>query len=134
MPVRPYLFFDGCCEEAIEFYQQAIGAEVEMLMRYRENPGPMPPGTHAGYDDRIMHARLHVGDGHVMMADDCMAHPSFQGFALSLEAADEAQAKQRFEALATGGQVRMPLGKTFFSPCFGMVEDRFGVLWMVIVA
>lgn len=134
MPVQPYLFFDGRCEEAIEFYRKAIGAEIEMLMHYKDSPGPLPPGTHAAYDNKVMHASLRIGDGSVMMADDCMGHPNFQGFALSLQVADEAEAKQRFEALSVGGTVKMPLGKTFFSPCFGMVADRFGVSWMVIVA
>lgn len=133
MPVQPYLFFDGRCEEAIEFYRQALGAEVEMLVRYKESPDPMPPGTHAGFDNKVMHASLRIGDGSVMMSDDCMGHPDFQGFSLSLQAASEAEARQRFDALSPGGKVHMPLGKTFFSPCFGMVVDRFGVSWMVIV-
>ena len=133
MPVQPYLFFDGRCEEAIEFYRQALGAEVEMLMRYKENPAPMPPGTHAGFDNKVMHASLRIGDGSVMMSDDCTGHPDFQGFSLSLQAASETEARQRFDALSVGGKVHMPLGKTFYSPCFGMVVDRFGVSWMIIV-
>lgn len=133
MPVQPYLFFDGRCEEAIEFYRQALGAEVEMLMRYKESPAPMPPGTHAGFDNKVMHASLRIGDGSVMMSDDCTGHPDFQGFSLSLQAASETEARQRFDALSVGGKVHMPLGKTFYSPCFGMVVDRFGVSWMIIV-
>jgi PhnB protein len=134
MPVQPYLFFDGQCEAAIEFYRQAVGAEIEMLMRYQDSPSPLPPGTHAGYEHKVMHASLRIGDGSIMMADDCMGHPDFQGFSLSLQVADEAMARQRFNVLAVDGQVKMPLGKTFFSPCFGMVVDRFGVSWMVMVA
>ena len=133
MLLQPYLFFDGHCEEAITFYRQAIGAEVEMMLRYKDSPDPMPPGTHSGYDNKVMHASVRIGGGAVMMADDCMGHPNFQGFSLSLQVVDAATARQRFDALAAGGQVKMPLGKTFFSPCFGMVADRFGVSWMVIV-
>jgi len=132
MPVQPYLFFDGRCEEAVEFYRKALGGEVEMLMRYKDSPDP-PPGAHTGYDDKIIHASLRLGDGSVMMSDDCMGHPNFQGFSLALAVADEQEAARKFNALADGGKVLMPLGKTFFSPCFGMVADRFGVSWMVIV-
>ncbi len=133
MLVQPYLFFDGRCEEAVEFYRKALGGEVEMLMRYKDSPDPPPPGAHAGYDDKIIHASPRIGDASVMMSDDCMGHPSFQGFSLSLAAADEKEAARKFNALADGGKVLMPLGKTFFSSCFGMVADRFGVSWMVIV-
>jgi PhnB protein len=133
MPVQPYLFFDGRCEEAVEFYRKALGGEVEMLMRYKDSPDPRPRGAHAGYDDKIIHASLRIGEASVMMSDDCMEHPSFQGFSLSLSVADEKDAARKFNALADGGRVLMPLGKTFFSPCFGMVADRFGVSWMVIV-
>lgn len=133
MSIQPYLFFDGRCEEAVEFYRQALGAEVEMLMRYKDSPDPLPPGVHAGYGDKVVHASLRLGDASVLMADDCMGHPSFQGFSLSLTVADEKEAGRKFQALAAGGEVQMPLGKTFFSPCFGMVRDRFGMAWMVIV-
>ena len=133
MLLQPYLFFDGRCEEAITFYRQAIGAEVEMMLHYKDSPDPLPPGTHPGYDNKVIHASVRIGDSAVMMADDCMGHPNFQGFSLSLQVVDAATARQRFDALAVGGQVKMPLGKTFFSPCFGMVADRFGVSWMVIV-
>ncbi|HEX5804983.1 MAG TPA: VOC family protein [Macromonas sp.] len=134
MLVQPYLFFDGRCAEAIQFYQQAIGAQVDMLMRYRDSPEPPPPGTRGDIGDWVMHANLRIGPGQVMMADDCTGHPQFGGFSLSLEVADEAEAQRCFDGLANGGQVIMPLGKTFFSPCFGMVRDRFGVSWMLIVA
>ncbi|KFB68208.1 VOC family protein [Candidatus Accumulibacter vicinus] len=132
MPIQPYLFFDGRCEEAIGFYRQALGAELEMLMHYREAPEKCP-GMLEGYDDKVMHSCLRVGEATLMMADDCIGHPNFQGFSLSLQAANEAEARRRFDALVAGGKVVMPLGKTFFSPCFGMVADRFGVSWMVIV-
>src|SRR5690349_21307697 len=136
MLVQPYLFFDGRCEEAIEYYRSALGAEVTMLMRYKDAPDPPPPGMIApGSEDKIMHASLRIGDTTVMASDGhCAGHLNFQGFSLSLTVADAAEADRVFTALADGGQVRMPLGKTFFSPCFGMVADRFGVAWMVIAA
>jgi PhnB protein len=118
MQVQPYLFFDGRCEEAVEFYKSKLGAKVEMLMRFKDNPEPMPSKAPPG--DKVMHACLRIGDTAVMASDgNCTDRPSFQGFSLSF---------------ADGGQVQMPLGKTFFSPCFGMVADRFGVGWMVIAA
>jgi PhnB protein len=132
--VQPYLFFDGRCEEALEFYKQALGAEVEMMMRFRDSPEPAKSGMCTpGSENKIMHACFRVG-GTQMMASDGRAQgkPVFQGFALSLSAKDEADADRLFGALAAGGQVQMPLAKTFFSPRFGMVADRFGVGWMVI--
>jgi len=126
--------FNGRCEEAIEFYKKALGAEVMMLMRFKESPEPPPPGmVPPGWDDKIMHACLRIGNGNVMASDGCSEGLNFQGFSLSLPAADEADARNKFAALSKGGQVQMPLGKTFWSPCFGMVADRFGVGWMVIV-
>jgi PhnB protein len=135
MQVQPYLFFDGRCEEAIEFYKKALGAEVMMLLRFKESPEPPEPSmVPAGSEDKVMHACLRIGDTAVMASDgNCAGRPSFQGFSLSLSAKDEADAKRLFAALGEGGQVQMPLGKTFFSPAFGMVADRFGVSWMVIV-
>jgi PhnB protein len=135
MPIEPYLFFNGCCEEAVEFYKKALGAEVLMMMRFKESPEPPPPGmVPAGWDHKIMHSCLRVGNGNVMASDGCTEGAGFQGFSLSLTAADEADASRKFAALAEGGQVQMPLGKTFWSSCFGMVTDRFGVGWMVTVA
>jgi PhnB protein len=132
MPIQPYLFFEGLCDEALEFYQRALGAKVEMLMRYRDNPAP--EANPHGAADKVMHASLRVGDAVVMASDGrCTGKPAFHGFALTLTARDESEARSRFAALAEGGQVQMPMGKTFFSPAFGMVADRFGVLWMVIV-
>lgn len=135
MPIQPYLFFDGCCEQALEFYRKALGAKVEMLMRFRESPDPPPPGmVPPGSEDKVLHAELRIGDS-VIMCSDGMAggKPGFKGFSLSITAKDERDADRLFSALAEGGQVQMPLGKTFFSPRFGMVADRFGVGWMVIV-
>ena len=135
MAVEPYLFFNGRCEDAVEFYKKALGAEVVMLMRYKESPEPDPPGkVAAGWDNKIMHTTLRIGNATVMASDGCSEEPNFKGFSLSLTAANEAEAGRFFGALAEGGQVHMPLGKTFWSSCFGMVADRFGVGWMVTVA
>jgi PhnB protein len=135
MTIEPYLFFNGHCQEAIEFYQNALGAEVSMLMRYKDSPEPPPPGmVPAGWDNKIMHSHLRVGNANIMASDGGSEGLNFQGFSLSLAVTNEAEAKRVFEALSDGGQVRMPLTKTFWSPCFGMVADRFGVGWMVTVA
>lgn len=136
MQIQPYLFFDGRCEEAIAFYQKAVGAKVEMLMRFKECPEPHQPGMiPPGAENKVMHAAVRIGDSMVLASDGrCLDKPAFQGFALSLTVKDEAEADRVFKALSDGGQVQMPLGKTFFSPKFGMVADRFGVAWMVYVA
>lgn len=135
MQVEPYLFFEGRCEEAIEFYRKALGAEVTMLMRNKESPEPPPPGKlPPGSENKILHSNFRIGDTTLMASDGfCSGKPNFQGFSLSVGALNETEAKRMFAALADGGQVRMPLSKTFFSPCFGMVADRFGVAWMIIV-
>jgi PhnB protein len=135
MPIEPYLFFEGRCEEALEFYKKALGAKVEMLMRYKDSPVPAQPGmVPPGSDNKVMHASFSVGDSKIMASDgNCKGKPSFQGFSLSVPARDEAHAKKLFAALGEGGQVQMPLTKTFFSPAFGMTADRFGISWMVIV-
>jgi PhnB protein len=135
MEVQSYLFFDGRCEEALEFYRKTIGAEVTMLMRFKENPEPASSEMCApGAEDKVMHASFTVG-GTTLMASDGRntGKPVFQGFSLSLLAKDEAEAQRLFAALGEGGQVQMPMTKTFFSPAFGMVADRFGVSWMVLV-
>lgn len=133
--VQPYLFFDGRCEEAIEFYRKALGAEVDMLLRFKDSPEPHQPGmVPPGSENKVMHASFRVGDTQIRASDGrCMGKPNFEGFALSLTVRTEAEADRRFAALADGGKVQMPLAKTFFSPRFGTVADRFGVLWMVIV-
>ena len=135
MKVEPYLFLNGRCEEALEFYRRALGAEVSMLMRMKDSPEPSPSGTRPpGWENKVMHAVFRVGDTQVMASDGMPgSKPEFKGFSLSIDAPDEAKARQMFAALSEGGQVQMPLGKTFYSPCFGMVADRFGVSWMVIV-
>jgi len=132
MQVQPYLFFEGRCEEAIGFYRQAIGAQVAMLMRYKECPDPAM--RQAGAGDKVMHAALRVGDSTVLASDGrCQGSASFQGFSLSLTASSDPEAERLFAALAEGGQIRMPLTTTFFASRFGMVADRFGVGWIVYV-
>jgi PhnB protein len=130
MQIQPYVFFEGRCEEAIEFYRAALGAEVTFLMRFKDSPEP----TSHGSEEKVMHASLRIGDTTVLVSDGrCGGKASFQGFALSLTVSSEAEAERLFAALADGGQVQMPLTKTFFSPRFGMLADRFGVFWMVYV-
>jgi PhnB protein len=132
--VQTYLFFGGRCEEALAFYQTAIGAEVVMTMRYADSPAPLPPGSVApGFENKVMHATFRVGATTLMASDGRGPGGGFQGFTLSLAVHDEAEAGRAFAALADGGQVVMPLGRTFWSPCFGMLTDRFGVGWMVTV-
>ena len=135
MLVQPYLFFEGRCEEAVEFYRRALGAEVEMLMRMKDSPEPHQPGmVPPGSENKVMHVSFRIGDTKLMASDGmCTGKPSFQGFSLSITAKDAAEADRFFAALSEGGKVHMPLGKTFYSPRFGMVADRFGVSWMVIV-
>ncbi len=134
MPVTPYLFFDGRCEEALDFYKKALGAEVGMMMRFKENPEKPSADCMPASDEKIMHACMTI-NGTAVMASDGMAkgQPKFEGFCLSVNAKDEADADRKFAALADGGTVQMPLGKTFFAKRFGMVADRFGVGWMIIV-
>jgi PhnB protein len=136
MQIQPYLFFDGRCEEAVKFYHKALGAEVTMLMRYKDSPEPPRPGMiPPGSENKVMHSSFRIGETTVMASDGhCLGKPSFQGFSLSLTAPNVAEADRKFAALADGGKVQMPLAKTFFSPRFGMVADRFGVSWMIIVA
>jgi PhnB protein len=132
MSIQPYLFFNGRCEEAIEFYQKALGAEVVMLMRFKQAPDQsmIQPGN----AEKIMHARLRVGDAIVLVSDGMGAgETKFEGFSLTLSAKSAAEVDRCFTALADGGQVRMPLDKTFFSPRFGMLADKFGVGWIVLV-
>jgi PhnB protein len=131
MQLEPYLFFEGRCEEAIEFYRTALGAQVEALIRFKDAPG----GQSCGPDvkpDAVMHARIRVGDTSLMASDGaCSSKAQFQGFSLSITVEGDAEAKRVFDALAQGGEVRMPLAPTFFATSFGMVADRFGVSWMV---
>ncbi|HEY1266680.1 MAG TPA: VOC family protein [Candidatus Binatia bacterium] len=135
MNIEPYLFFNGRCEEAIDFYKKALGAEVAMVMRFKDSPEPPQPGMlPPGSDNKIMHAKMHIADATVMASDGrCTGKTDFQGFGLAIHAASAADAEKKFKALADGGQVHMPLAKTFWATLFGMVADRFGVLWMIVV-
>jgi len=131
MQVQPYLFFEGRCEEAIEFYRKALDAKVDVIMRYKDaRPAPgmkMPPA------EKVMHAAFKVGDTQVLASDgNCSGKPSFQGVSLTVTARDDAHAKSVFNALAEGGDVSQPLTKTFFASSFGMLKDKFGLGWMVV--
>ncbi len=135
MHVQSYLNFNGRCEEALEFYKQALGGQTVMLVRFKDMPDPKPPGMiPPGTENKVMHARFRIGDTVLLASDGQGAGtPAYEGMSLSITADDEAAAERIFTALADGGQVRMPLAKTFFSPRFGMLADRFGVPWMVYV-
>ncbi len=136
MQVSPYLFFEGRCEEALEFYKKAVGAEVTFLHRYKDSPEPLPPGAVApGWENKIMHATFTIGQSTLHASDGRgQEQCTYHGFKLSLTVPTPAEAERRFSALAGQGQVEMPLSKTFFSPSFGMLTDRFGIEWMVYVA
>ena len=130
MQAQPYLFFNGKCEEALEFYKSALGAKVEMMMRFNEapekpQPGMVPPGS----ENKIMHAAFKVGDTQILASDGhADGKPVFQGFGLAISAANDAEAIKLFNAVGKGGKVQAPLGKTFFASSFGMVTDKFGVM------
>lgn len=136
MQVQPYLFFEGRCEEALAFYREKLGAEVDLMMRYKESPDTQmnPCVDRPDMAEKIMHVAFRIG-ATTLMASDGMnsGNPSFHGFSLSLGPSNVAEADRLFNALAEGGQVQMPLTQTFFSPRFGMVADRFGVSWMIVV-
>jgi PhnB protein len=125
--------FDGRCEEAAKFYEQALGAKIEKLLRFKDSPDPgMCPSPDG---EKVMHMSLRIGDQAVLASDgQCGGKPTFQGFSLSINVPNEAEANRLFAALSNGGQVQMPLAKTFFSPAFGMLADRFGVSWMIHMA
>ena len=134
MRVEPYLFLEGRAEEAIAFYREVLGAEVLMLLRFRDAPEPPPPGAvPPGSEDKVMHCSLRIGQSEIMLSDGgCGGSPSIQGVSLSLTVPDAAEAERLFALLAEGGQVQMPMGPTFFAARFGAVADRFGVSWMVV--
>lgn len=142
MQVQTYLYFDGCCEEALAFYRQHLGAEVVMSMRFSESPVPMEDGGEGcagaamppGYENKIMHCSFRIGETEILASDGmCAGTPDFQGFSLALTVADKEEARRKFGLLADGGVIQMPMDETFFSPAFGMVKDCFGVSWSVIV-
>ena len=132
--ITPYLFFAGRCEEALNFYREALGAQTDMIMRFNESPEPTPPGMlQAGFENKVMHASFRVGDICLMASDGCDDKSKFDGFRSALTVPTEAEAHKAFNALTAGGSIQMPLGKTFWSPCYGMVTDKFNVGWMVMV-
>jgi PhnB protein len=134
MQIEPYLFFEGRAEEALAFYKKAVGARNEIVMRYKEMPDPQPGSIPPGGENKIMHMKFDIGDTSIMASDGhCGGATKFDGFALTYNCKDAAEAERVYKALSEGGQVRMPLTKTFFSPAFGMLADKFGVGWMVIV-
>lgn len=134
MSVESYLFFGGRCEEALAYYKQALGAEVEVVMRFDQSPDPIPPGMLApGFESKVMHASFRIGPTRIMGSDGCGEEAAFKGFSLALSVSTEGEAHRAYDALADGGTATMPLAKTFWSPCYGMVTDRFGIAWMVIV-
>jgi len=133
--LTPYLIFGGRCEEALAFYRDAVGAEVEMVMRFDQSPEPMPPGSlPPGFEQKVMHASASIGGARLMASDGCYDRAGkYDGFQLALQVPTAAAARKAFDGLADGGTVQMPLTPTFWSPCFGMVADKFGVTWMVMV-
>ena len=136
MHVQPYLFFEGRCEEALMFYRDRLGAEIEMMMRYGEEPAsPTSRPRLPERDDKIMHAAFRLGETFVMASDgNCSGQSDFKGVSLSISTATLDEARSMFDGLSDGGQPFMPLSETFFSPAFGMLKDRFGVSWMVMCA
>jgi PhnB protein len=130
--IEPYLFFNGRCEEAIAFYGKALGAQTVFLARYKDAPQPMPPGSlPKGFENKVMHATLTIGGSSIMVSDGNEEGAKFAGFSLSLVLPEEKAVDEAFKKLSEGGVVKMPLGKTFWSPKFGMLTDKFGVGWML---
>lgn len=131
--IQPYLHLSGRCDEALEFYKAVLNAEIGMVMRFKQSPDQPPMPLPEGWGEKVMHSEFTVGESKVMASDGCGEGETIQGITLSLTLPDEAAARQTFASLAEGGEVLMPIGETFWSPCFGMVRDRFGVGWMVTV-
>lgn len=132
--IEPYLFFGGRCQEALDFYGKAIGAKVDMVMLFSDSPQPMPPGVlQPGFESKVMHASFHVGENRLMASDGCNDDQGFKGFSLSLALPTIVEVENAFSALAENGQVTMALSKTFWSPMYGMLTDKFGVNWMLSV-
>lgn len=130
MQVNPYLLYNGNCEEAFNYYVRALGGKVDMMARYQGSPAAdhVPPE----WASKVMHAQLSI-DGEVLMAADAppgAAKPP-AGFAVSLQVEDPAKADRVFAALADGGEITMPIDKTFWARRFGMCVDRFGIPWMI---
>lgn len=132
--IQPYLFFGGRCKEALDFYQAKLGAEIEMMMHFNESPDPVPSEMlQPGFEAKVMHAAFRIGDTTILASDGCDDTSSFSGFSLALSAPTEAEVDRIFAALSDGGKIQMPLAKTFWSARYGMLTDRFGIGWMVMV-
>lgn len=132
--ITPYLFFGGRCDEALEFYKETIGAEVVFIMRFNESPDPPPPGMiPPGFENKVMHCTFTVAGNSIMASDGDSVGEKFKGFRLSLALPTDVEARDVFAKLAEGGSVQMEINKTFWSSCFGMVTDKFGLAWMVTV-
>jgi PhnB protein len=131
MQIQPYLFFEGRCDEALDFYRAALGAEVTAIVRYKDSPDP--GACTPLNENKVMHSSFRIGETTVWASDgQCLGQPDFRGFSLAINVSTESEAERLFAALGEGGQVNVPMTGTFFSPRFGMVTDRFGVLWMVL--
>jgi PhnB protein len=128
--LNPYLFYSGNCEAAFKYYEKVLGGKIEMMLRSDEAPESMP--APAGWEKKIMHARMSIGSQVLMASDSPPEHfHKPQGFAVSLTVTDLAEAEKKFNALCEGGTATMPFSKTFFSKGFGMAIDQFGIPWMV---
>lgn len=131
--ITPYLFFAGRCQEALDFYRKALGAQIDSVMLFKDSPDPPPPGVlQPGFENKVMHSSFRIGACTIMASDGCDDSTKFDGFRLSLSVSNGSDADRAFKALADGGKVDMPLGQTFWSPRFGMVTDQFGIGWMII--
>lgn len=132
--VQPYLFFSGRCEEALNFYHNAVSAQIGMVMRFNESPTPPPPGTlQPGFENKVMHSEFKIGESTILASDGCDDKTKPSGFSLALIAANESEANRTFDGLSKDGSIQMPLTKTFWSPSYGMLTDKFGISWMVMV-
>ncbi len=133
--VQNYLFFSGRCDEALAFYKEHLSADVKFMIRFNESPEPMPEGVlQPGFENKVMHAEFSLGNVRVMASDGCNDVEKFSGFRIALSVPTEEETRRIFNALASeGGKVDMPLMKTFWSPLYGQVTDKFGVGWMVMI-
>ncbi|MFI5093961.1 MAG: VOC family protein [Candidatus Acidiferrales bacterium] len=131
MQLNPYLLFNGQCEEAFKFYEKCLGGKIEMLSTFGDSPmaKQVPPEWYG----KVMHASLKLGDGMILMGSDPPPdnYQVPQGFSVSLSVKDPAETERIFNELAQDGKVTMPIQKTFWSPRFGMLVDRFGIPWIL---
>ena len=135
LSITPYLIFSGRCQEALDFYRSALGATIEYVMLFNQSPDAAPlAALQPGFENKVMHATFRVGGVRIMASDGSNDQSKFDGFRLALDVATEKEARDFFNGLANGGRVDMPLTKTFWSPCYGMVTDKFGLRWKVMVS